>query len=85
MFFVGGSPGFGALQLGGGVSNGVNIFMQQTSQVFDFSNGGQGFSSVMTIAAPAIPEPETYAMLLAGLGFLGFAARRRKQKKTAAD
>jgi hypothetical protein len=27
-----------------------------------------------------IPEPETYAMLLAGLGLLGFAARRRKQK-----
>ena len=28
----------------------------------------------------AIPEPETYAMLLAGLGLLGFTARRRKQK-----
>lgn len=27
---------------------------------------------------PAIPEPETYAMLLAGLGLLGFAVRRRK-------
>ncbi len=28
----------------------------------------------------AIPEPETYAMMLAGLGLLGFVARRRKQK-----
>jgi hypothetical protein len=25
-----------------------------------------------------VPEPETYALMLAGLGFLGFAARRRK-------
>lgn len=28
---------------------------------------------------PPIPEPETYAMLLAGLGLLGFMARRRKE------
>jgi hypothetical protein len=28
---------------------------------------------------PGIPEPESYAMMLAGLGLLGFAARRRKQ------
>ena len=25
-----------------------------------------------------VPEPETYALMLAGLGFVGFAARRRK-------
>ena len=31
------------------------------------------------VAAP-IPEPETYAMLLAGLGLLGVVARRRKQQ-----
>jgi len=38
----------------------------------------------ITIGAP-IPEPETYAMLLAGLGLLGFAARRRKLKEAAAE
>jgi len=29
----------------------------------------------------AIPEPETYAMLLAGLGLLGWHARRRKHRE----
>lgn len=32
----------------------------------------------------AIPEPETYAMLLAGLGLMGFVARRRQRKLAAA-
>jgi hypothetical protein len=30
--------------------------------------------------AGAVPEPDTYAMMLAGIGLLGFVARRRKQK-----
>ena len=29
-----------------------------------------------------VPEPETYAMLLAGLGLMGFVARRRRQRAT---
>lgn len=32
----------------------------------------------VTPPPPPIPEPETYAMLLAGLGLIGFMARRRK-------
>ena len=32
------------------------------------------FSGVL----PAVPEPETYAMLLAGLGLMGCVARRKK-------
>lgn len=35
------------------------------------------------IAINPVPEPETYAMLLAGLGVLGFGVRRRKQGKLA--
>lgn len=30
-----------------------------------------------------VPEPETYAMMLAGLGLLGVVARRRRQKTAA--
>jgi hypothetical protein len=39
----------------------------------------------LAVFAPSpVPEPETYAMLLAGLGLLGFMAKRRKQKEAAA-
>jgi hypothetical protein len=35
-------------------------------------------NSALRIEVSAVPEPETYAMLLAGLGLLGFMARHRK-------
>jgi len=35
---------------------------------------------IANAAVSHAPEPDTYAMLLAGLGLLGFVARRRKQK-----
>jgi hypothetical protein len=37
---------------------------------------GGGFYSVAAVTVP-VPEPETWAMLLAGLGLVGFAVRRR--------
>lgn len=36
--------------------------------------------SLDNISVTSVPEPETYAMLLAGLGVMGTIARRRKQK-----
>lgn len=43
--------------------------------------GQAGNVSIASVSA--VPEPETYAMMLAGLGLLGFAARRRKQAAAA--
>lgn len=37
----------------------------------------QGFSANFNMAAP-VPEASTYGMMLAGLGLVGFAVRRRK-------
>lgn len=41
------------------------------------ANGSSGGSYGLAMSLVPIPEPETYAMLLAGLGLIGFAARRR--------
>ncbi len=43
-------------------------------------NGGGSYGSDLTISMAPVPEPETYAMLGAGLAFMGFVARRKKSK-----
>jgi len=45
-----------------------------------FHNNNTGHFDVNVTA---VPEPETYAMLLAGLGLMGAVARRKKQKSLA--
>lgn len=40
------------------------------------TNGFEGAGSIAFTAA--VPEPETYGMLLAGLGMIGYMTRRRK-------
>jgi len=61
--------------VGHGTLHGVN-------QAFLLSGADQTefFLSYTPFSLPlSIPEPETYAMLLAGLGLVGFMARRRKE------
>ncbi len=44
-------------------------------------NSGSGFRTIDNTTLPPVPEPETYAMMLAGLGMLGFLARRKNAQK----
>lgn len=48
-----------------------------TLHYFD-SNASDNTGSILA-QVTAVPEPETYALLLAGLGLMGAVARRRKQ------
>jgi hypothetical protein len=51
---------------------------------FDYdSPSPKGIYGLVEVNMAPIPEPETYAMLLAGLGLLGWQARRRKMKRAA--
>lgn len=46
----------------------------------DYAGGTWRFDAVTVsgAAVAAVPEPESYALLVAGLGFVGFASRRRQ-------
>jgi hypothetical protein len=72
---------------GGLIKNSVTFLLGSLPTGFtlgDISNVSfQYGTSLSEPNIPAIPEPETYAMLLAGLSLMGFFARRRKLKATA--
>jgi hypothetical protein len=85
---TGSSQVFTAAGLGFPFTNGDQSFNQSvqftglagsliTSLVFSST---QDAFEVARFSITAVPEPETYAMMLAGLGLMGFVARRRKQR-----
>lgn len=55
-----------------GTSSLTNMYVK----IYGIDGGYQAKYAPLTTV---VPEPETYAMLLAGLGLIGFTARRRKQ------
>ena len=52
--------------------------------VFAASDAELGATYMAQSITPAVPEPETYALMLFGLGLLGFVARQKKLNLTAA-
>jgi hypothetical protein len=64
------------------VANGSS-FSTYLPFLFSGTPGSSGTISLTASPIAAIPEPEIYAMLAAGLGLMGFVARRRKQQLAA--
>jgi hypothetical protein len=73
-------------QLTGSLVNGALLDGGAHSLAATTNNGvaGQYLFQVRNGVVGAVPEPETYAMLLAGLGLVGAISRRRNRAKTAA-
>ncbi len=73
----------------GQLPNNYGFFDQSINLAYDLGTIANnqsvsfGYEYAMAITdpftPPPVPEPMTYAMLLAGLGLLGFAVRRRKE------
>jgi hypothetical protein len=62
-----------------GIVNAGSYAIGYSLNVWDGSNSTQDLAVFSKIVTP-VPEPETYAMLIAGLGLMGFIARRRRNK-----
>lgn len=59
---------------------GLKAFTVGSISYLAIANEVSNTTSLYQLTA-AVPEPETYAMLLAGLGLVGFMARRRKAQQ----
>jgi PEP-CTERM motif-containing protein len=60
---------------------GAGDYFYLYSQFGSVNATNDGFEEWATVGVAApVPEPETYALMMAGLGIMGFVARRRKRQ-----
>ncbi|MGY1489804.1 PEP-CTERM sorting domain-containing protein [Methylobacillus pratensis] len=74
-----GATQFGTLNLLGSVDEGVLNFSIANTGIYTALLFAQGRIGPVNLAITAVPEPETAAMLMAGLSLVAFSSRRRRK------
>lgn len=76
-----GGPDYSYYEFNGGAAGIASLQFDTLGITKGNGNAGPGLShfGLYTAMAP-VPEPESYALMLAGLGVVGFMVRRRKQQ-----
>jgi hypothetical protein len=79
--FSGGGGGTGGNKAGGGGGGGGSFIIGRATDTFGFTgaNSGNGYASIMMV-----PEPSTWAMILAGFSAMGVMLARRARAAKAA-
>lgn len=76
------SFGGGAVQNVGDFQLAFNIGSAAYTGLATVTNGGQEITRISYDAAPSVPEPATWAMMVLGLGIAGSALRRQRRNQT---
>ncbi len=69
----------GIVNFAGGVVSSISL----TCDACSFNTYHQFSDTVVTLGSGAVPEPASWAMMIAGFGLVGAAARRRQSRATA--